>query len=207
MSTEESDLWLEGLPVDLEAVSELIPADAQAESSDDDGLIGLEALAYFILPEHADSGVPAPTAEHAAAPPTDAEPDEWAIDLESLLGSSGDEVVVDDTALLSADDLLSRRRAKNRIAARLCRQRKKQTLSALELRLGSLESVSRQLDEQLKAIEAQNATLIVEMRCTSSSTRGDNDDDLLSLTRGGKRAKHEESIDSTTPQGSIVVVS
>jgi hypothetical protein len=62
------------------------------------------------------------------------------------------------------------------------------------------------LDEQLKAIEAQNATLIVEMRCTSSSTRGDDgDDDDRSLARDAKRAKRDESVDSTPP-GSIVVV-
>lgn len=207
-SPVEDDLF-EGLPVDLEAVSELLPAEA---SPDADDLTALDALAHFLLPTDADSSAPAPTTtttatDSASAAPTDAEPDEWAIDLESLLGS-GDEVGLDDASLLSADDLLSRRRAKNRIAARLCRQRKKQTLSALELRLGSLESVSRLLDEQLKAVEAQNAILIVEMRCTSSSTRGgDDDDDVSHAGRGGKRAKCEESIDSTTLHGSIVVVS
>jgi hypothetical protein len=198
---EASDLWLEGLPVDLDAVSELLPADAQADAPDDDDLTDLDALAHFLLPKDGEGATAAPTDAAAAVTSTadETEPDEWAIDLEHLL-SSGDDLALDDASLLSVDDLLSRRRAKNRIAARLCRQRKKQTLSALELRLESLEAVSRLLDEQLKSIEAQNATLIVEMRCTSSSTRGEDRDDR-SLTVHGKRAKCVQSIDSIPPGG------
>ena len=122
----------------------------------------------------------------------------------------------DGAALFSADDLLSHRRAKNRIiAARLFRQRKKQTLSALELRLGSLEAVSRLLDEQLKDIEAQNATLVVEMRCTSCSTRGggggDDDDDDRSRGVANKRQREAPSIDDSItmvvqPPGPAIIV-
>lgn len=56
-------------------------------------------------------------------------------------------------------DPLSRRRANNRISARLSRERKRQTLSALEVRLGNLEGVSGLLDEQLMAVLAQNLAM------------------------------------------------
>ncbi|KAJ1638451.1 hypothetical protein T492DRAFT_943236 [Pavlovales sp. CCMP2436] len=129
-----------------------------------------------------------PAADYATAGDEEADGMEtWADELMGFL-DNGAASPVSDAEVLSAEDQLSSRRAKNRISARLCRLRKKETLCQLEARLGSLEAISRKLDEQLCAINAENHILQEGIRTSSNSSSKDEDD---------HQAKRSKTFDTT----------
>ncbi|KAJ1639755.1 hypothetical protein T492DRAFT_934226 [Pavlovales sp. CCMP2436] len=68
-------------------------------------------------------------------------------------------------SVLSAEEQLAHRRERNRISTRLCHLRKKETIGQLEARLAS----PRKLDEQLRAINAENQILQDGIRTSNSS--------------------------------------
>mmetsp|Transcript_14225 Transcript_14225/g.36184 ORF Transcript_14225/g.36184 Transcript_14225/m.36184 type:complete len:248 (-) Transcript_14225:109-852(-) len=128
-----------------------------------------------------------PAAAVGAANAEEADGCSWADELMGFL-DNGAASPVSDAEVLSAEDQLSSRRAKNRISARLCRLRKKETLCQLEARLGSLEAISRKLDEQLCAINAENHILQEGIRTSSNSSSKDEDD---------HQAKRSKTFDTT----------
>ncbi|KAJ1618933.1 hypothetical protein T492DRAFT_1089540 [Pavlovales sp. CCMP2436] len=89
-------------------------------------------------------------------------------------------------AALSAEQL-AHRRERTRSSARLCRLRKKEMMGQLEARLGSLESLSRKLDEELRAINAANNILQESIR-TRISTSED---------QAGHKVKRPKTLDAT----------
>lgn len=125
-----------------------------------DADIDLEQLSAYILGDAVDGITPASPPSGAGS--SDADdidlPEEWAEHL-LILEAKGDEMDV----AVDQSDHLARRRAKNRISARLSRERKKQTLSALETRLENLADIERLLDEQLKLVLAQNIAMRKDM--------------------------------------------
>ncbi|KAG8469498.1 hypothetical protein KFE25_005953 [Diacronema lutheri] len=134
-----------------------------------DGELDLEQLSAYLV-DDALGAAPPPPAPALADEPTGGERKGWTEDADDFdlpfewteqgLGIF-DAKADDDDDGRGADtaDHLARRRAKNRISARLCRERKKQNLSHLEVRLGSLSDVSRLLDEQLRVVMAQNCAM------------------------------------------------
>ncbi|KAJ1638513.1 hypothetical protein T492DRAFT_943692 [Pavlovales sp. CCMP2436] len=110
----------------------------------------------------------------------------WADELMGFLNNGAASPVSFAVAALSAEEQLAHRRERNRISARLCRLRKKETMGQLEARLGSLESISRKLDEQLRAINAENQILQEGIRTSNSSE-----------DEAGHQVKRPKTLDAT----------
>ncbi|KAJ1618929.1 hypothetical protein T492DRAFT_1131102 [Pavlovales sp. CCMP2436] len=163
------------LTVSFEAVGN--PFTGEACGNDDDLDFDVDDFvgkAFVLLNE--------PAAAVGAADAEEAD-DSWADELMVFL-DDGAASPVSVAATLSAEQL-AHRRERNR--ARLCRLRKEEMMGQLVARLGSLESLSCKLDEELRAINVVNHILEEGIRTRNSTSEEE----------AGHEAKRPKTLDAT----------